>query len=117
MSSQPLLSLVVLRSLDMENTIRFYQALGLNFVVEKHGNTPKHYACKLGSMVLEIYPVVNEASTDTTRLGFYVSKLDKIVTQLEKIGVVVRQSPKFTQWGYSAVVQDPDGRSIELTEK
>ncbi|MDJ0735164.1 MAG: VOC family protein [Nostocaceae cyanobacterium] len=117
MSFQPLLSLVVLRSNEVESAVSFYQTLGLSFVEEKHGNGLKHYACTFESIVLEIYPVVNGASTDTTRLGFRVKDLDRIVAKLENIGVVVLKYPKLGTWEYRAVVQDPDGRTIELTEQ
>ena len=50
------LSLIVLRCSDVNASRRFYEALGLSFTTEKHGAGPEHYACRLGDLVLELYP-------------------------------------------------------------
>lgn len=34
----------------------FSERLGLEFVPEKHGNGPEHFACAYDGSVLEIYP-------------------------------------------------------------
>ncbi len=47
----------VIRTGDMEGTRRFYEALGLAFVEEQHGDGPRHYACERNGCVLEIYPL------------------------------------------------------------
>jgi hypothetical protein len=39
------LSLVVIRSANLERAKAFYSLLGVQLQVEKHGNGPKHRAC------------------------------------------------------------------------
>ena len=69
------LSSVVLRSQNMEDTRLFYQCLfGVEFKEEQHENGPKHYSCLLGEFLLEIYPQpTDERGTD--QLGFIVDFL------------------------------------------
>jgi catechol 2,3-dioxygenase-like lactoylglutathione lyase family enzyme len=48
------LTLIVLGCVDLELSRRFYEALGMSFVEEKHGSGPHHYACTLAETVLEL---------------------------------------------------------------
>ena len=50
-------SLIVLKTKNLENALKFYSALGLEFTLEKHGKGPEHYAATLDyGLVLELYP-------------------------------------------------------------
>ncbi|MCK0472476.1 hypothetical protein [Halalkalibacter sp. APA_J-10(15)] len=49
------INLVVISSLNIEKSVTFYEALGLIFKKEQHGNGPEHYACEIGNLVFEIY--------------------------------------------------------------
>ena len=61
---QSSLSLLVLRTEDLERSVRFYRTLGLRFAEEQHGNGPVHYACELGETVLELYPAKPGSAPD-----------------------------------------------------
>jgi predicted enzyme related to lactoylglutathione lyase len=113
------LSLVVIKTNQLESLRVFYSELGLQFQEEKHGNGPVHFSTAIENTVLEIYPLPKSVSIvdTTTRLGFSVENLDEIFERLKQSGVQVVAEPKGTEWGYSAVVKDPDGRAIELTQK
>lgn len=50
------MSVLVLRNEDKEKLLEFFQGLGLQFVIEKHGDGPEHYACEYNGYVLELYP-------------------------------------------------------------
>ncbi|MEW6496993.1 MAG: VOC family protein [Cyanobacteriota bacterium] len=111
------LNLVVIRASNLERSIAFYRLLGLDFVKHRHGNGLEHFACDLGTVVFEIYPRTSEAdSTSATRLGFRVASVDTAIAELEKQGVPVISPPKNSLWGWRAVVTDPDGHKVELTE-
>jgi catechol 2,3-dioxygenase-like lactoylglutathione lyase family enzyme len=111
------LNLVVIRASNLERATAFYQLLGLDFVKHRHGNGLEHFACDLGTVVFEIYPRTSEAdSTTATRLGFRVASVDAAIAELEKRGVPVISPPKNSPWGWHAVVTDPDGHKVELTE-
>ena len=113
------LSLVVIKTNQLEPLRDFYKGLGLEFQEEKHGNGPVHFSTTIRNTILEIYPLPKSVSIvdTTTRLGFSVENLDEIVERLKQSGVQVVAEPLETEWGYSAVVKDPDGRAIELTQK
>lgn len=70
----PALSLIVLRAINIEVSLAFYQALGVTFIQEQHGSGPVHYSCDLGGVILELYPAKPSSSskvnTDKTMLGF-----------------------------------------------
>lgn len=63
------LSLVVLRVDDLAASQRFYEGLGLTFVVEQHGAGPTHLSTRLGPTVLELYPRGDDDGTRRVRLG------------------------------------------------
>jgi len=112
----PSISLLVLKSSQMEVLCDFYRLLGFDFVEEQHGKGPVHYAAPLDAGVLEIYPLPDEKLTDTTtRIGFNISDINSVVEAVASAGEVVSK-PKATQWGVRAVVRDPDGRMVELCE-
>jgi lactoylglutathione lyase len=118
--SSPALSLMVLRTAKMESALGFYQALGFEFVEEKHGSGPVHYSAQIGSIVMEIFPgepaePLNRKAAGATMLGFVVASVDEAVAAAQKLGAQVVTAPTDSPWGRRAVVVDPDGRSIELS--
>lgn len=97
----PRLDLVVLHSPDVAATRAFYEALGLRFVDERHGDGPAHVAAVLpGGTVVEIYPGP-APSPPTPRLGFTVADPPAVAASLG--------APSPT------VLTDPDGRRVHLT--
>lgn len=110
------LKLLVLKTRQVEKLLAFYQTLGIAFAQEQHGKGPVHHSGVIGGAVLELYPLANEVSTadQTTRLGFVVANVDQIVESLQASGTPVTSPPTKTAWGYRAVLQDPDGRAVEL---
>ncbi len=111
--SKPSLSLIVLRTTKLHSVVLFYGALGLQFVEEKHGKGPIHYACNLGTTVIEIY--LGEDS-GAIMLGFRVDALDTVIAALREVRADVVSPPQSSEWGRRASMRDPDGRGVELTE-
>lgn len=113
------LNLLVLKTDKMAGQAAFYSALGFTFEQHRHGNGPLHYASTGSNPVLEIYPLPKNITTpdSTSRLGFVVEDLVALVTTLQEINVTIVSPPAQTEWGFTAVVQDPDGRKIELTQR
>ena len=111
------LNLVVIRSPDIDRSAGFYSALGLELVKHRHGNGPEHYACKEGGFVFEIYPETAKSGAATgARLGFSVDNVDLVVERIAAEGYAVVSPPADSEWGRRAVVRDPDGHKIELTQ-
>ena len=112
------ISLIVLRCADLISSRAFYSTVGLEFVREKHGNGPEHFAAEFNGQVFELYPLreSSEVGEGLGRIGFRVSSVDETVRKLAESGIEVVSEPRQTDWGYSAVVRDPDRRTVELTE-
>lgn len=103
------LNLVVLRCRDLERSLRFYAALGLDLVEEKHGRGPVHYSSALGGVVLELYPARGRSTADV-RIGIVVHDIASALSEVRALGGVV-ESEDVT----AALVVDPDGHKVELT--
>lgn len=115
---EPTLNLLVLKTHQPELLRAFYSVLGLSFAEEKHGNGPLHYAARLGSLVLELYPLSSRAApADTgTRLGFTVADLAGVVGVLAARGAMFVGEPVPNEPAGPVVVCDPDGRKVELVQ-
>ena len=110
----PSLRVIVLRSPNLEDLKIFYELLGLHFTEEKHGKGPRHISATLGDLVLELYPGADQS---LTRLGFSVPNVDQIVQNFKAAGGTLKQAPHENDQGYQAILVDPDGRTIELTQE
>ena len=117
--SQKMLNLLVIWSQEPTNLVKFYNLLGVNLQPEQHGNGPLHYAAQLsGNTIFEIYPAASaEKVTQNIRLGFDVDNLATILDEITKIGGTIHQAAKMSDWGYRAVILDPEGRKVELIER
>lgn len=112
----PTLSLVVLQARDVESAKEFYSRLGLSFIAEQHGTGPRHYSATLGQLVFEIYPCRADAPSAPQRVGFRIPSVDETVETLRRRGTLVVTEPKPSSWGRRAVVEDPDGNRVELSQ-
>jgi predicted enzyme related to lactoylglutathione lyase len=94
----------------------FYGLLGLQFDYHRHGSGPYHYSTVDGDTTIEIYPPAKgQVSPDPhLRLGFSVAHFDELVDTLQRQNVHFVTLPQQTEFGFMAVVTDPDGRKIEL---
>jgi lactoylglutathione lyase len=110
------LTLIVIRSSDAQALAGFYSKLGLTFDYHKHGNSPYHYAATIGETVIEIYPLLKTQgkSDEGLRLGFTITDFDSTIHALKTLNTKFVAEPMETEWGYMAIVQDPDGRKLEL---
>jgi lactoylglutathione lyase len=113
------LSLVVLKTRQVDKLLRFYNSIGIEMTEEQHGKGPIHFSGRVGDLVLELYPLreVGIPVDATTRLGFTVANVDKVVQALQALGTPIDTEPQVTKWGFRGVVRDPDGRAIELYQR
>ena len=113
-----MLNLLVIRSSNPAQHATFYQLFLPPFDYHQHGFGPMHYSVEVNGLVFEIYPLLKsqQQADSSTRLGFLVEDLDHVISGVEKAGQQVLIQPQQSEWGYRAVVQDPDGRKVELLE-
>ena len=113
------LTLLVLKTRQVERLRAFYQSLGVELAEEQHGEGPVHFAGQVGGVVVEVYPLPDDGSPvdSSIRLGFAVENVADVVQALQGIGTKVIKPPTPLPSGFQAVVKDPDGRSVELSQK
>jgi lactoylglutathione lyase len=111
-----ILNLLVLRTPDINRLSKFYEALGLTFVRERHGKGPEHLASAGGGATLEIYPCTGENNTRGTRIGFRVKNVAAQFDRALAFGGEAITPPRASDWGGRAVVRDPAGHIVELLE-
>ncbi|MFS0879449.1 hypothetical protein CHH83_07640 [Bacillus sp. 7586-K] len=76
----------------------------------------EHYACEIGSLVFEIYPSQSRQIDATIRIGFDVDNIERIIEKLRLRKAQVVTEPTVSILGKRAVLEDPDGRKVELVE-
>jgi hypothetical protein len=103
------LALLVVRCQDLELSRLFYEKLGVTFNREQHGAGPIHYSTTLGTTVLELYPASGRPTH--IRLGLRINDFSAIIASIPE--AVLRVDDKSSL--RSALVHDPDGNSVELT--
>lgn len=110
------LNLLVIKTNQLDEIKNQYELLGFDFTYHNHGKGPFHYSANLGDIIFEIYPLPkNKAiADDTTRLGFSISNIRELVNKLENTNWKICSDISETEWGIRAVIQDLDGRKIEL---
>jgi lactoylglutathione lyase len=113
------INLVVIKTSRPADLAEFYGELGIRFENHRHGTGPLHYAADIDNLVFEIYPLPKdkEKADDTLRLGFTVDNLDEVMERLKSSGRKIIKGQSVTEWGYTSIIEDFDGRKIELKDK
>jgi lactoylglutathione lyase len=111
-----MLNLLVIRSADIDRSRQFYEQFGFAFEPHQHGKGAPHLAAERDGFVFEIYPSQGK-DTSATRLGFAVNRIEETIERLVFVGGQVISQPKASPWGKRAVIMDPDGHKVELTQQ
>jgi predicted enzyme related to lactoylglutathione lyase len=108
---------------DAEATAAFYRAIGLELIDEAHDDGPVHFAVELGDMHFAIHSAQTPPGPAERRAGgssspgFYASSLDLVSNVLASTGARVLTEHEEMPWGCRIVVEDPDGRPVEVTQR
>ena len=107
------LNQVTLPTLDVKRSIKFYQTLGLNLIVE----TP-HYArfeCPEGDATFSVHQVDELPSGTGAFIYFEIEELDAQVQQLLTDGIPFDSLPTDQPWLWrEARLKDPDNNQLIL---
>lgn len=114
---------MVLFAADAARTIAFYRALGVPLADEDHGDGVVHAAADVGGVHVAVFQ--GDAAGEqlgwrrqgSTFAGFYVASLELTVVALEALGAKVLQLHQHRDWGCRVVVEDPDGRAVEINQR
>jgi lactoylglutathione lyase len=114
---------LVLFAAEIDKTAEFYRAIGLEFEHEDHGEGPVHFAVELAGVHFAIYPTEQSGrapargAAGSSFPGFYVADLDEVTESLRRTGARVLTDHQQMPWGCRVVVEDPDGRAIEVNDR
>ena len=86
------------------------EILGFNFVKERHGGGPAHYSSQDAGFVFELYPLSKNEALDNSRVGFSLNGIQKVLSHVKTVS---RHQFNGRQ---VYIVEDPDGRKVELSE-
>ena len=117
------LASLVLFVADVDAAARFYRAVGVPLEDEDHGEGPVHVAAELGDVHFALYPAAGPGRAPGRRSagasfpGVYVDSLDDALREVAALGAPILTGHEVMPWGCRFVVQDPDGRAVEVNDK
>ncbi|MDF2178118.1 hypothetical protein P2G88_07615 [Aliiglaciecola sp. CAU 1673] len=107
--------LLVIKSRHLEDVRHFYAQLGMLLEAGQQEGHPPHYSTKLHGLVLEFHACISGESPSNIRLGFELDSnrhdYAHIVQHIQEISENIQF---FGEDMAYTVLQDPDGRDIEL---
>lgn len=109
-------NLIVIKTIRLEELKKQYELIGIQFQYHQHGNGPFHYSAELDDLIFEIYPLPKSQTVvdNTTRLGFTIKDFNETVNRIQESNWKIISEPQTTEWGTIAVIEDLDGRKVEL---
>ena len=101
----------------------FYRLIGLPLEDEDHGDGHAHQACDIAGVHVAVYDADTATSAPRRREGGAL-QIGFKVPSLELVANLLREAEEYRElvgrqkmdWGVRVVVEDPDGRPVELTE-
>ena len=120
--NDPKLGALILFANRLSETVAFYRALGVPLVEENHEDGPLHFACELGPVHLAFFEGTRGETPQyraggTTMPGLAVPSLDDAWEAMQNLGATIVQPPTDYPWGPRILVEDPDGRTVEVFER
>jgi lactoylglutathione lyase len=119
----PDVSSIVLYSAQPDRALTFYRLIGIQFEEEDHGDGAVHAATDLGGVHVAVFPAAERGRAPARRVagstfvGFYVDSLDETLAGLSATGAAVLVGHEVQVWGCRVVVEDPDGRPVEINQR
>lgn len=110
------INLLVIRTSHPEALKQQYEMLGFQFVLHQHGKGLPHFAHEEDGFVFEIYPLSKDYpnADHSLRMGFSIDDMEEKMAQISASNWKIIQNMQATEWGIMSLIQDLDGRKIEL---
>ena len=108
---------------DMDKTLHFYQALGLELLrVSELAEGGRSAVLKVGAQELNVFSRPDLVSIDEENLAglhhfcltMEAGSIDDVIADLERAGLGIVRGPVKRRDGTSVFVHDPDGVRVEL---
>ncbi|MGO9344380.1 MAG: VOC family protein [Acidimicrobiales bacterium] len=119
----PDVSSIVLFSAQPDRTIAFYRSVGIEFAYEDHGDGLLHAAADVGDVHVAVFSALEGGvapgwrAGGSTFFGFYVDSLEETLAMMSQMGATVLVGHQIREWGCRVVVEDPDGRAVEVSQR
>lgn len=108
------LNQVTVPSSNLEQSISFYEKLGLRLIVSTHAHYAR-FACPDGNSTFSIHKTETTTKTCGVTVYFEDENLDTTVEELMQQGIQFEQLPIDQPWLWrEAHLSDPDGNKIIL---
>lgn len=109
---------ITLNSAQPDLLLRFYGVLGFKFSQKAVDKGSQTWLGQVGDISLEVYSIKESLSKKIpgVQMSFQVNALEDVVKQFRALHAEIMVEPLPTNTGLIAIVMDPDGRSIELSE-
>ncbi len=109
---------ITLNSAQPDLLLRFYGVLGFKFSQKAVDKGSQTWLGQVGDMSLEVYSIKESLSKKIpgVQMSFEVDSLEEVVKEFRAVHAQIMMEPMSTKTGLMAIVMDPDGRSIELSE-
>lgn len=86
--------------------------------VHSHPPCGEHYVTEAGGLVFEIYQRRStQAKSTGAIIRLLVDSLDDVLTRIDSLGGAIKRPPHDTEFGRVAIVSDPDGHTVFLTQR
>lgn len=113
------LTSITITTMHLQDMLKFYQIIGFDFKTNKIDKGGVIYRAVHSGVEFSLYSIENaqKVQIPNLQLGFRVTDLEKSVAQLNQVsGAMCILDPTEMPDGKKAIMIDPDGHSIELTE-
>ena len=109
---------ITLNSAQPDLLLRFYTVLGFKFSQKAVDKGTQAWLGHLGDLSIEVFSIKESFSQKTAgvQMSFHVKALEDLIKQFRNLKIEIMIEPLEVQSGLMAIVIDPDGRSIELTQ-
>jgi predicted enzyme related to lactoylglutathione lyase len=112
------LSAVLIYSKDADRLSAFYKdVVGIPLEEENHGQN-RHYGCELGDIHFAIHQAEagEKPGVGSINIAFEVFDIERHMRLMAQKNVKIVSQPKDLGFMKLAVIEDPDGNTIEFTE-
>lgn len=111
------LKFLTLYANQLDQTVAVYEALGLTFEEEKHGDGPVHFSHSTRDLIVEIYPADGRSVEETMMVGFEVENLETVKTILFERGATILKDVAVVNGALRMILKDPDGRKLYVQQQ
>ncbi|MEN0057983.1 MAG: VOC family protein [Bdellovibrio sp.] len=114
------LTSITLNTPHLQDMLEFYQILGFSFTVFQVDKGSEAYRARQGGIEISLYSTAapaEKARTPSFQWSFQIADLEKVVKDLEQVsGTLCILDPTMMADGKKAIILDPDGNAVELSE-